>query len=68
MRLLAVVIFLPHVHEPTAKPTREVMRYMLANIYNNLFNAVMLPLRAVGIADKESYDPSTKGGNGANGQ
>jgi MFS family permease len=68
MRLLAVVVFLPHVHEPTARPTREVMRYMLANIYNNLFNAVMLPLRAVGIADKESYDPSTKGGNGANGQ
>src|SRR5262249_48802314 len=47
MRLLAVLIFLPRLHEPTAHPTHAVLRFMSANIYNNLFNLVATPLRAV---------------------
>src|SRR5688572_23472802 len=49
LRLLAAVIFLPHLHEPQARPTHEALRFMTANIYNNLFNAVLLPLRMMGI-------------------
>lgn len=45
LRLAAVVIFLPHIHEPDAHPTRAALRFMVANIYNNLFNAVLQPLR-----------------------
>jgi hypothetical protein len=48
LRLAAAVIFLPHMHEPEARPTHEALRFMTSNIYNNLFNAVLLPLRAVG--------------------
>jgi len=52
LRLLAVVIFLPKIHEPEAHPTREALRYMTANIYNNLFSAAILPLRVIGIGRK----------------
>jgi hypothetical protein len=45
LRLAAVVIFLPHIHEHGASGTREALRFMSANIYNNLFNAVLQPLR-----------------------
>lgn len=54
LRLAAVVVFLPHIHEPTARGTREALRFMTANIYNNLFNAVLQPLRFVG-SKLESY-------------
>jgi MFS family permease len=47
LRLLAVVIFLPNIHEPEARPAHEALRYMTANIYNNLFNAILFPLRFV---------------------
>jgi MFS family permease len=49
LRLLAAAVFLPHLHEPAARPTHEALRFMTANIYNNLFNAVLLPLRMMGI-------------------
>jgi MFS family permease len=45
LRLLAVVIFLPHIHEERARPTAEALKFMTANIYNNMFNAVQAPLR-----------------------
>lgn len=45
LRLLAVVIFLPRVHEPTAKPTLVALRYMTGNIYNNAWNFLSTPLR-----------------------
>jgi MFS family permease len=45
LRLAAVVIFLPHIQEHGARGTREALRFMSANIYNNLFNAVLQPLR-----------------------
>jgi len=54
LRLAAVVVFLPYIHEPTARGTREALRFMTANIYNNLYNAVLQPLRFVG-SRLESY-------------
>jgi MFS family permease len=50
LRLLAAVIFLPFLHEPEARPTHEALRFMTSNIYNNLFNAILQPLRFVGLA------------------
>jgi MFS family permease len=47
VRLLAVVIFLPRLHEPEARPAAEALRFMTVNIYNNLFNALAMPLRAI---------------------
>jgi len=47
LRLVAVVVFLPHIHEPEARPTREAARFMWAGLYNNLFNAMMTPLRVI---------------------
>jgi len=52
---LAAVLFLPFIHEPSARPAREAVRYMGANIYNNLFNAVLLPVRFAGLLRRESY-------------
>jgi len=49
LRLVAAVVFLPHIHEPEAQPTRQTLGFMTANIYNNLFSAVMQPLRAIGL-------------------
>jgi MFS family permease len=48
-RLLAVVIFLPLIHEPTAQPTAEAIRFMTGNIYSNLFSAAQWPLKIVGL-------------------
>jgi len=47
MRLLAVVIFLPFLVEPAARPTREALRFMSSNIYNNLSAAILQPVRWV---------------------
>ena len=55
LRLLAAVALLPLIVEPTAKPTREALRFMTANMYNNLFNAMMQPVRMLRIGKKESY-------------
>ncbi len=49
LRLAAVVVFLPHIHEPASRPTREAVRFMAANIYNNLFHAILQPLRLLRI-------------------
>jgi MFS family permease len=43
LRLLAVVIFIPHIHEPTAKRGRETLRFMTTNVYSNLQNAILAP-------------------------
>jgi MFS family permease len=55
LRLLAAVMFLPMIHEPAARPTREALRFMTANIYNNLFAAILQPLRFLRIMPRESY-------------
>jgi len=50
LRLLAVLVFLPQLKEPKARPAHEALRFMSANIYNNLFNAILQPLRMARIA------------------
>jgi MFS family permease len=55
LRLVAVILFLPKIHEPAARPTRMTLQFMAANIYNNLFNAVLQPLRSVRVKVQESY-------------
>jgi MFS family permease len=44
-RLIAVLVFLPHIHEHGARPAAEALRFMTTNIYNNLFNTIQYPLR-----------------------
>ncbi|MGB7159586.1 MAG: MFS transporter [Tepidisphaeraceae bacterium] len=56
LRLLAVVIFLPHIHEHGAAGTREALRFMSANIYNNLFNAILQPIRFLRIRSFRQED------------
>ena len=36
LRVLAVVVFLPHLHEPSAKRGREALRFFTINVYSNL--------------------------------
>jgi MFS family permease len=60
LRLVSVVIFLPHMREPDARPTREAFRFMTANIYNNLLSAVLEPLRYLGLVKRPSYDPRAR--------
>ncbi|HZZ42244.1 MAG TPA: MFS transporter [Tepidisphaeraceae bacterium] len=45
MRLLAIVLFIPFIHESTARPTHEALRFMTGNIYNNLISAAAQPAR-----------------------
>ncbi|HEV7300104.1 MAG TPA: MFS transporter [Tepidisphaeraceae bacterium] len=47
LRVMAVVVFLPHLHEPTAKRGREALRFMTINVYSNLYNLVLQPVRLV---------------------
>ncbi|HEY7090761.1 MAG TPA: MFS transporter [Tepidisphaeraceae bacterium] len=47
LRLLALVVFLPKLHEPTAKPTHVTFRFVTANVYANLYYALALPLRGI---------------------
>ena len=56
LRLAAVVVFLPHIKEPKARPTREALRFMGSNIYNNLFNAVLGPLRMIRPRRGQTYE------------
>jgi len=58
-RLLAVVVFLPHIHEPAARPTRETLEFMTANFYSSLSVAIQQPLRFLGIG-KEEKDQKAK--------
>jgi hypothetical protein len=56
MRLVAAVAFLPGLREPDARPTVETIRFMGSNIYNNLFNAILMPLRALGVGDDDDTE------------
>jgi MFS family permease len=53
LRLVAAVAFLPRLREPQARSTVETMRVMTANIYNNLFNAILMPLRLLRVQPRE---------------
>jgi MFS family permease len=56
LRLLAVVLFLPHIHEKGAGTATETLRFMTTNIYNNLFTAVLAPWRMLS-PTRPSPDP-----------
>ena len=58
LRLAAVAAFLPFVHEPAAAPTREALRFIGSNIYNNVFSAVMQPLRFLRLRIVERHTPA----------
>lgn len=60
LRLVAAVAFLPKIHEPEAKATRETLRFMTANMYNNLFSAILQPLRLAGLKPRYSYVAKSK--------
>ncbi len=55
MRLGAVLIFASRIHEPAAAPTRQTLRFMTSNIYNNLQTAALQPLRFMRLRGRESY-------------
>ncbi len=55
LRLLAVILFIPRIAEPAAAPTRQTLRFMTSNIYNNLQTAAMQPLRFLQNARRETY-------------
>ena len=56
LRLVAAAAFLPGLREPDARPTVETIRFMGSNIYNNLFNAILMPLRALRVQRDEDED------------
>jgi MFS family permease len=45
LRLFAGVVFLPRLHEPGAKPTREAIEYMADNIYSNVLGVMLDPIK-----------------------
>ena len=45
LRLAAVVVFLPFVHEPAARSTFYAIRFMGSNLYNNVHGAALGPVR-----------------------
>jgi MFS family permease len=60
LRLVAAVAFLPGLREPAARPTFEALRFMSANIYNNLFNAILMPMRVLRVRKRESETPTRR--------
>jgi MFS family permease len=55
LRLFAAAVFLPMIVEPAARPTREAIRYIAANLYNNVFGALLMPLRSLLLKLRETY-------------
>ena len=53
LRLVAAAAFLPALREPNARSTGETIRFMSSNIYHNLFNAVLMPLRMIRVRAHE---------------
>lgn len=45
LRLLATILFLPRVHEPTAGTTREAIEFMTDNLYDNVRGVVFEPVK-----------------------
>lgn len=55
LRLVALVVFIPMIREPEARPTRETLVYMTSNIYNNLASAALQPLRFARLIKRATY-------------
>jgi hypothetical protein len=56
LRLVAAAAFLPGLREPEARSTVEALRFMSANIYHNLFNAILMPMRVLRVRNRESEE------------
>lgn len=63
LRLTAVIPLL-RVHEPKARPTVDLLRFMAGNLYNNVMGAVLLPVRMIrrddADDDEKGYFPDGK--------
>jgi len=57
LRLVAAAAFLPGLREPKARSTVEAIRFMSANIYNNLFNAILMPMRVLRVRKQPDETP-----------
>ena len=57
LRLVAAAAFLPGLREPQARSTVEAIRFMSANIYNNLFNAILMPMRVLRVRKQPDERP-----------
>jgi MFS family permease len=57
LRLVAAAAFLPGLREPRARSTVEAIRFMSANIYNNLFNAILMPMRVLRVRKQPDERP-----------
>ncbi len=53
VRLLATAIFLPRLHEPKARSTREALEFMTDNLYDNMRGVVMEPVKRFLIRDRK---------------
>jgi MFS family permease len=58
LRLIAAVAFLPQLIEPKAGSAVETVRFITANIYNNLFNAILMPLRLLRVRTSAARMPA----------
>lgn len=56
--VLRFAAFLPllRVHEPEARPTVDLLRFMAGNLYNNVAGAVLLPVRLIRRDDGHDED------------
>jgi MFS family permease len=58
MRLAAVILFLPHIKEPTARSARETLRFMAANFFANCRNTFAHPARLVRARQRPTIAPA----------
>ena len=65
LRLVAAVAFLPRLREPGAGSTVDALRLISANIYNNLFNAILMPMRLLRVQKRQTSVPIRLGGSRA---
>ena len=56
MRLLAVVVFLPLIKDAAARPTAQAVRFMMSNVYNNLFNALQQPVKILRLGREDAVE------------
>jgi MFS family permease len=55
LRLLAAVVFIPHMHEPAAKRGREALWFITVNVYSNVYNLVLQPVRVIrGVPERDA--------------
>ena len=58
LRVVATLIFLPLVQPEADRrhhKTRDALRYMTANIYNNVQTAIMQPIRWMSVRPRETF-------------